>query len=174
MRDEMVRYGEILRDIDDALAMPIKLDHRQVDKIVVSRMINLFTANKERDPEYAERFELVLRHYLTDDEFAEYIENPDLVWMDRIKSDCVVPENQRVVDLIVNREIWCPAAETGVRALRGIGVLTSHSWIDADKLIEMVEAYEYEVDVIPLQLGHRMIEGFHLGGETWYSVSAEE
>jgi len=62
---------EKYNDISDALTMKIKISHDQVCEVVVADLMAKYKACCNRDDEYKEAFEKVLRFYLSKNEMKE-------------------------------------------------------------------------------------------------------
>lgn len=74
---ELKSYMKIREDMDDAMAVSVKVDWREVLTIVARDLIN--KRNACRDPKLVQAFDTVLRsYYLTEDEHKVAIEGHDI------------------------------------------------------------------------------------------------
>ena len=78
--NECVKFSEYAREIDDSLAVTIKVDWRVALQIVVDELTKKYKHNVGRNEEWAEAFEKVLSYYLDEQEMAHLTTHVADVW----------------------------------------------------------------------------------------------
>lgn len=70
------KYLDSYRAMEKALSTTIRIDHRQVDFIVVNRLIGIRNSPIQ-DSKVIEEMDAALRFFLTEDEFEKYVINQE-------------------------------------------------------------------------------------------------
>lgn len=59
-------------EIQEALSVPVKISHHEVDRIIVNRLIEIRNSTVNRNNDML-HFDKVLRFFLTDEEFKTHV-----------------------------------------------------------------------------------------------------
>ena len=72
MKDRDMSLMERVREIEDYLSTTVKISHGQILEVTVADLLGKYkSCVKRNDTKYINAFALVLRYYLTEEEFLE-------------------------------------------------------------------------------------------------------
>jgi hypothetical protein len=74
--EELTRFMEIHREIEDSLSSNVRISHSEVLKLVITDLIEKRNS-PSNDLKY--HFDKVLRYYISEDEFERFVINGEIV-----------------------------------------------------------------------------------------------
>jgi hypothetical protein len=74
--DDLNKYMDVHRSLERSLSTTIRIDHAQVDYIVVNRLIGIRNSPNQQS-KVVDSMDAAIRFFLTEDEFEKYVVNQE-------------------------------------------------------------------------------------------------